>query len=141
MLATALSLLLLTWMYEICVWIHQLLLWTLGFSNGNAEQNIINNPLVYDDFDRLWALKREREEAIKKLAPPEKYDCGLISKNNTTASNNNCAICLEEFVSGDLCRVLPLCKHIYHFQCINSWLLDELSCPICRCSVIESTQT
>uniref|UniRef100_A0A5B7BV41 Putative RING-H2 finger protein ATL56-like n=1 Tax=Davidia involucrata TaxID=16924 RepID=A0A5B7BV41_DAVIN len=44
----------------------------------------------------------------------------------------DCAVCLENFKLGDKCRLLPNCKHSFHAQCIDSWLLKTAICPICR---------
>ncbi|KAG1326646.1 E3 ubiquitin-protein ligase ATL4 [Cocos nucifera] len=44
----------------------------------------------------------------------------------------DCAVCLEIFQMGDRCRLLPLCKHSFHAQCVDSWLLATPRCPICR---------
>ncbi|KAG9448714.1 hypothetical protein H6P81_008679 [Aristolochia fimbriata] len=44
----------------------------------------------------------------------------------------DCAVCLENFRSGEQCRMLPLCKHSFHAQCVDSWLLKTPICPICR---------
>lgn len=81
-------------------------------------------------------MRQQRHQTLKSLPPPEDYDS---YKKTMIISSTECAICLEEFHSGDLCRVLPLCKHIYHFRCINRWLMDDLTCPICRTSVWSKT--
>ncbi|KAJ9140343.1 hypothetical protein P3X46_031002 [Hevea brasiliensis] len=47
----------------------------------------------------------------------------------------DCVVCLENFNVGDKCRLLPNCKHSFHTQCIDSWLLKSPICPICRTSV------
>ena len=46
----------------------------------------------------------------------------------------DCAVCLENFKNGDKCRLLPSCRHSFHSQCIDSWLLKTPICPICRTS-------
>lgn len=43
-----------------------------------------------------------------------------------------CAICLVEFQSQDLCRELPGCGHIFHESCIDLWLLRRGDCPLCK---------
>lgn len=48
--------------------------------------------------------------------------------------NKECAVCLEGFKIGEVCRLLPICKHSFHVQCIDSWLLQTPSCPVCRTS-------
>ncbi|XP_059664197.1 RING-H2 finger protein ATL51-like [Cornus florida] len=49
-------------------------------------------------------------------------------------SNNDCAICLEDFKDDETCQVLPLCNHAFHSHCICQWFQTSkaLSCPICR---------
>ncbi|XP_007199014.2 RING-H2 finger protein ATL80 [Prunus persica] len=46
-----------------------------------------------------------------------------------------CAICLMEFVDGDVIRVLPYCGHGYHVSCVDRWLKCHSSCPSCRGTV------
>ncbi|XP_050233593.1 E3 ubiquitin-protein ligase ATL41-like [Mercurialis annua] len=74
--------------------------------------------------------RRRRERVITNLPPPIDYD-----NYKKTVTTTECAICLEDFESGDLCRHLPLCNHIYHLGCINRWLIEEPTCPICRTSI------
>ncbi|KAL6524427.1 hypothetical protein OROHE_016098 [Orobanche hederae] len=50
-----------------------------------------------------------------------------------------CAVCLDSFSAGDKCRILPKCNHIFHGDCVDSWLLKTGACPICRTGV-KTTQ-
>ena len=44
----------------------------------------------------------------------------------------DCPICLEPFSDSDGVRVLP-CGHVYHDQCVRSWLVTcHADCPSCR---------
>lgn len=51
------------------------------------------------------------------------------------SSSVDCAVCLENFKTGDKCRLLPNCRHSFHVQCIDSWLFKTPICPICRTGV------
>ncbi|CAA3000017.1 RING-H2 finger ATL47 [Olea europaea subsp. europaea] len=44
----------------------------------------------------------------------------------------DCAVCLCEFSEQDNLRLLPLCGHAFHIDCIDTWLLSNSSCPLCR---------
>ncbi|OEL20310.1 RING-H2 finger protein ATL46 [Dichanthelium oligosanthes] len=44
----------------------------------------------------------------------------------------NCAVCLCEFHGEDRLRLLPVCGHAFHLQCIDTWLLSNSTCPLCR---------
>ncbi|KAI5672656.1 hypothetical protein M9H77_13020 [Catharanthus roseus] len=54
--------------------------------------------------------------------------------------DNECAICLSDFSSGDKIRVLPKCNHGFHVRCIDKWLNSHSSCPTCRHCLIETCQ-
>ena len=46
-----------------------------------------------------------------------------------------CAICLDNLSEGEICRVLPDCKHIFHLNCVDQWLSKVPACPVCRRSL------
>ncbi|XP_054819917.1 NEP1-interacting protein 2-like isoform X2 [Prosopis cineraria] len=48
-----------------------------------------------------------------------------------------CSICFQEFEDEDVVRKLPKCDHIFHFHCVDKWLIQQGSCPMCRTFVLE----
>lgn len=44
------------------------------------------------------------------------------------AATGNCLVCREEMDKG---RKLP-CGHIFHLNCLRTWLQHQQSCPLCR---------
>lgn len=44
----------------------------------------------------------------------------------------DCAVCLCEFLEQDKLRLLPVCNHAFHIECIDTWLLSNSTCPLCR---------
>ncbi|XVF60351.1 hypothetical protein PTKIN_Ptkin08bG0038000 [Pterospermum kingtungense] len=44
----------------------------------------------------------------------------------------DCAVCLCEFSEKDKLRLLPTCSHAFHINCIDTWLLSNSTCPLCR---------
>ncbi|KAK6148407.1 hypothetical protein DH2020_019319 [Rehmannia glutinosa] len=69
-------------------------------------------------------------EDIKEL-PCFDYNMEEINKGPGN-ENVECAVCLENFKAGESCRILPKCNHIFHGECIDSWLVKTGACPICR---------
>ncbi|EDQ91088.1 uncharacterized protein MONBRDRAFT_24008 [Monosiga brevicollis MX1] len=48
------------------------------------------------------------------------------------ASDNLCTICREDM---DVGKKLP-CGHIFHLNCLRSWLQQNQSCPTCRADIL-----
>lgn len=45
--------------------------------------------------------------------------------------HRSCTICMEEFNQGDTQKTLP-CFHRFHAGCIDQWLRQQGTCPICK---------
>ncbi|KAF8701006.1 hypothetical protein HU200_033898 [Digitaria exilis] len=52
------------------------------------------------------------------------------------APEGECAVCLGEYAAGEEVRVLPACRHGFHRECVDRWLLTRApTCPVCRATV------
>ena len=52
----------------------------------------------------------------------------------TPVSPETCAICIENFISGE--KIIGLeCNHIFHSNCILEWFEKSKSCPTCRITI------
>ncbi|XP_051149631.1 RING-H2 finger protein ATL47-like [Andrographis paniculata] len=49
----------------------------------------------------------------------------------------DCAVCLCEFSEQDKLRLLPICSHAFHIDCIDTWLLSNSTCPLCRAVILS----
>ncbi|KAB2017622.1 hypothetical protein ES319_D08G175100v1 [Gossypium barbadense] len=58
--------------------------------------------------------------------------------NNGSTVSGDCAVCLSKFEPLDQLRLLPLCCHAFHAQCIDAWLTTNQTCPLCRSSLFAS---
>uniref|UniRef100_UPI00358FA1EF E3 ubiquitin-protein ligase znrf3-like isoform X2 n=1 Tax=Myxine glutinosa TaxID=7769 RepID=UPI00358FA1EF len=55
----------------------------------------------------------------------------------STCSDPTCAICLEDFNHGQELRVLP-CNHEFHKACVDPWLFQHQTCPLCMYNITEA---
>jgi hypothetical protein len=57
------------------------------------------------------------------------------------ADGDECAVCLAEYAAGDEVRVLPACRHGFHRECVDRWLLTRApTCPVCRSPLAAPVQ-
>ncbi|KAH1139190.1 hypothetical protein AAZX31_10G191400 [Glycine max] len=65
--------------------------------------------------------------------PTKKYS----DKFFAAAENSQCTVCLSEYQGEDMLRILPYCGHSFHVTCIDLWLQQNSTCPVCRISLRE----
>lgn len=46
-----------------------------------------------------------------------------------------CAVCLARYENPETLRLLPKCKHAFHLECVDKWLNNHSTCPLCRVRV------
>uniref|UniRef100_A0A0D9WVP1 RING-type domain-containing protein n=1 Tax=Leersia perrieri TaxID=77586 RepID=A0A0D9WVP1_9ORYZ len=49
-----------------------------------------------------------------------------------------CPVCLENYGDGEVVRTLPDCGHVFHRECVDPWLRQRPTCPVCRTSPLPS---
>ena len=47
---------------------------------------------------------------------------------------DTCAVCHDPYSEGSVVKTLP-CGHFFHSKCIDPWLNQHSSCPLCRCEL------
>lgn len=67
-------------------------------------------------------------QVLEKLLPSLK----IYEDNKHQLKNSDCPICLDDYVVGESFRAFPVCKHTFHSSCIQHWLQNNLTCPVCR---------
>ncbi|EXC25403.1 RING-H2 finger protein ATL32 [Morus notabilis] len=73
------------------------------------------------------------EPVVIASFPTKKYSDAFFS----SSEDAQCTACLEEYRDDDVLRILPYCGHSFHVTCIDIWLQQHSTCPICRMSLRE----
>uniref|UniRef100_A0A2C9W6C2 RING-type domain-containing protein n=1 Tax=Manihot esculenta TaxID=3983 RepID=A0A2C9W6C2_MANES len=96
------------------------------------NRHLHSNEQMVDRSSTIMINKLARIQLIDWLSPSLKYE-----NESMKSKYGDCGICLEDYREGDLCRIFPTCKHIFHSNCIDVWLGKNLTCPICRQHILN----
>ncbi|EAS00880.2 phosphatidylinositol 4-phosphate 5-kinase (macronuclear) [Tetrahymena thermophila SB210] len=77
------------------------------------------------------------KELIEKFMPAVFY-ADLLTKYQNLKEFSECMICLTDFEESNLCR-MTVCYHLFHKNCLESWLELQDSCPFCRKELNKQT--
>jgi len=81
------------------------------------------NRTIFDAHERERVQRREIISELPK-----------ISFTSPNLKFTSCMICLSDFETGETLKMLP-CGHSFHGTCVDSWLLEKPTCPLCRASI------
>ncbi|XP_051877493.1 E3 ubiquitin-protein ligase RNF128 isoform X2 [Pristis pectinata] len=78
-------------------------------------------------------LKTEAKKAINQL------DLRTLKQGDpeTGPDADTCAVCIEAYKPNDVVRILT-CNHLFHKNCIDPWLLEHRTCPMCKCDILKA---
>ena len=60
------------------------------------------------------------------------------STNESMSTQSECTICLLQYT--DETKKATECQHIFHQECIDRWLQENNSCPLCRTCLQQHTR-
>lgn len=88
---------------------------------------------------RSW-LRRSGEVAGGGKSSGEKSEgvevvYRVVEYKKERKEGSECPVCLSVYVEGEEVRQLKICNHIFHVECIDTWLSSHSTCPVCRASV------
>lgn len=89
-----------------------------------------------NDYEALLAFEERQGPVVsQKLTRREIQRFPTKTFKSTSGTENTqCQICFCDYTNGEKLRMLP-CFHDYHVQCIDRWLKDNTTCPICRANL------
>ena len=116
---------------------------TLGIKRLRVHQNAVNNLPSFIFAPNKSSSDPPNEPDNSAFQGPSGSAVPASSTSDRTFwGQENCPICLEDFIPHETTvRSLP-CRHIYHPACIDKFLLDRSSlCPVCKARVAPLDQS
>ncbi|KAJ4907031.1 RING-H2 finger protein ATL70 [Raphanus sativus] len=68
----------------------------------------------------------------------QSYPKILYSEVKGNSMSSCCHICLGDFEGNHMLRQLPDCNHFFHLKCVDTWLRQNPTCPVCRTSPLPT---
>ncbi|XP_028306183.1 uncharacterized protein LOC114465396 [Gouania willdenowi] len=104
---------------------------------GNDHLDLSDNHQGHD-YEALLELEEHQGAVVSRKLTREQIE-RFPSKNFQSSAadgRTQCQICICDYSDGEKLRTLP-CFHDYHVKCIDRWLKDNLTCPICRVNLTD----
>jgi len=102
-----------------------------------------------DIIDQIKAGTIDVEEYITNHNSVDKYalfpreltilkeECAM-RPGRQLEEDDECCICMDNFLTEGGVIEFPICKHMYHAHCLDEWLARKTTCPMCRGGIRSS---
>ncbi|OBS71417.1 hypothetical protein A6R68_00053, partial [Neotoma lepida] len=115
-----------------------------GGPSGPAGARRHRAPVTFDESGSLpflslaqFFLLNEDDDDQPRGLTKEQIDNLAMRSFGENDALKTCSVCITEYTEGNKLRKLP-CSHEYHVHCIDRWLSENSTCPICRRAVLSS---
>jgi hypothetical protein len=107
--------------------------------SSRANTNFISHPLC------ILMVTYELDNFFRNIESSDN-DTGLtlkdlLSKTKLTSGNGIpsefCAIC-QDYTNDGVLRTINICEHTFHAICIDTWLVKNNYCPLCKVNLASS---
>lgn len=111
---------------------------------GSGGRSRPRPPISLDDTSSLPLLRlahffllNDEDDDQPQGLTKEQIDNLSMRNFGESDALKTCSVCITEYAEGNKLRKLP-CSHEYHVHCIDRWLSENSTCPICRRAVLVS---
>ncbi|GMY08481.1 E3 ubiquitin-protein ligase SDIR1-like [Fagus crenata] len=71
------------------------------------------------------------QQASSSASTEKQDNANAVGSTKASDDELTCSVCLEQVNVGELIRSLP-CLHQFHTNCIDPWLQQQGTCPVCK---------
>ena len=109
------------------------------FNNSTVNARSFSLDALGNPNRNTADLSRDDRRGLSKESINQRPEIKYTLPAGTTDGGDDepvCSICLSEFRSGDILKRIPNCNHEFHKACIEQWLYQHTSCPMCRVEIM-----
>ncbi|KAM8892923.1 uncharacterized protein AB9W97_012692 [Spinachia spinachia] len=107
-----------------------------GRGRRRTAEPELSEDLQGNDYEALLAFEERQGSVVSQMLSRRRIQM-FPTKSFQSASgggSTQCQICFCDYTDGEKLRILP-CFHDYHVHCIDRWLKENTTCPICRANL------
>ncbi|RXN07528.1 E3 ubiquitin-protein ligase RNF130-like protein [Labeo rohita] len=104
------------------------------YNNSTKEDTV---TMAHEGTGDIVAVMITESFGKEILGFLEKNQTVLVSVMETEPDFNHCAVCIEGYQLNDVVRILP-CKHVFHKMCVDPWLNEHCTCPMCKLNILKA---
>ncbi|XP_061473318.1 E3 ubiquitin-protein ligase RNF130 isoform X1 [Rhineura floridana] len=105
---------------------------------------IISSAWLIFYFIQKIRYSSARDRNQRRLGDAAKKAVGKLTTRTvkkgdkeTDPDFDHCAVCIESYKQNDVVRILP-CKHVFHKTCVDPWLSEHCTCPMCKLNILKA---
>ena len=101
---------------------------------ANAQQNGMSQRGLVNSTEQIKQRRKEQlAYVLKNVIKPTQYS------DDIGKYNLNCTICLDDFKADSIVGITQ-CSHVFHYNCLKTWLTQNLmdpKCPNCNMHILQ----
>lgn len=101
----------------------------------NLSPSTQNTGTAADLNDMLFFVDDDLPSTGLSLNDMNQYTTLEVFSSSDNEEEMICNICQNPIADGTVIRKLNGCLHKFHTNCIDTWLMNHNSCPICRSAI------
>ena len=109
------------------------------FSHSGLELESLLQSMRGDGNGFAPAETGAGDDALARMPVRRFSKASRADGDGDETSAPTCAVCMCDAEEGDALRRLP-CRHEFHQSCVDRWLADHRTCPMCKSDVVEGTR-
>ncbi|XP_053154485.1 E3 ubiquitin-protein ligase RNF130 isoform X5 [Hemicordylus capensis] len=123
------------------------------YNNVSGEEPVLMTHQVLMIISSAWLIfyfiqkiryTSARDRNQRRLGDAAKKAVGKLTTRTvkkgdkeTDPDFDHCAVCIESYKQNDVVRILP-CKHVFHKTCVDPWLSEHCTCPMCKLNILKA---
>jgi hypothetical protein len=102
------------------------------YTTNSSVTRMTRRPLVRSPITYTYEHFVSLDPVCVGLTVNELYKSSITDLHTYTTIKTFCSICQDDIQTQEIIRTLSSCGHTYHIHCIDQWLCNNVTCPLCK---------